>query len=170
MIKTENMSRIDRLASDRHLPKEDYLALIQTMTDEEDVYLASRALAVRESVYGKKVFIRGLIEISNICKNDCYYCGIRASNKNCDRYRLPPDDILACCDEGSVLGFRTFVIQGGEDGYFTDERLVPLITEIKSRYPDCAVTLSLGERSVESYAALRNAGLSPAAGFWGFSF
>ncbi len=158
MIKTDNIRRIDALEKDRHLPKEDYLALIQTMTDEEDAYLAGCARAVREAVYGKKVFIRGLIEISNICKNDCYYCGIRASNKNCDRYRLTPDDILACCEEGYGLGFRTFVMQGGEDGYFTDDRLVPLIAEIKSRYPDCAVTLSLGERSVESYTALRKAG------------
>ncbi|MBO5671222.1 MAG: [FeFe] hydrogenase H-cluster radical SAM maturase HydE, partial [Clostridia bacterium] len=158
MNKTENICRIDRLASEHRLPKEDYLALILTMTDEEDAYLASRALAVRESVYGKKVFIRGLIEISNICKNDCYYCGIRASNKHCERYRLTLDDILACCDEGYALGFRTFVMQGGEDGYFTDDRLVPLIAEIKRRYPDCAVTLSLGERSCDSYKALREAG------------
>ena len=158
MIKTENISRIDRLATDRHLPKEDYLALMQTMTDEEDAYLAACARDVRESVYGKKVFIRGLIEISNICKNDCYYCGIRASNKHCDRYRLTPDDILACCDEGYALGFRTFVMQGGEDGYFTDDRLVPLIAQIKRRHPDCAVTLSLGERSYDSYKALRDAG------------
>lgn len=158
MIKTENISRIDRLATDRHLPKEDYLALMQTMTDEEDAYLAACARDVRESVYGKKVFIRGLIEISNICKNDCYYCGIRASNRACDRYRLTPDDILACCDEGYALGFRTFVMQGGEDGYFTDDRLVPLIVQIKRRHPDCAVTLSLGERSYDSYKALRDAG------------
>ena len=158
MIKTDNIRRIDALEKDRHLTHADYLALIQTMTGEEDAYLASRALAVKESVYGKRIFIRGLIEISNICKNDCYYCGIRASNKNCERYRLTPDDILACCAEGYTLGFRTFVMQGGEDGYFTDDRLVPLITEIKSRYPDCAVTLSLGERSPESYRALREAG------------
>lgn len=158
MIKTDNIRRIDALEQDRRLPHADYLALLQTMTDEEDAYLSSRALAVKKTVYGNKIFIRGLIEISNICKNDCYYCGIRASNKNCERYRLTPDDILACCAEGYALGFRTFVMQGGEDGYFTDDRLVPLIGEIKSRYPDCAVTLSLGERSPDSYRALREAG------------
>ena len=158
MNKTDNISRIDRLAQNHRLPKEDYLALLTTCTDEEDAYLASRALAAKEAVYGKKIFIRGLIEISNICKNDCYYCGIRASNKHCERYRLDAEDILACCDEGYALGFRTFVMQGGEDGYFTDARLVPLLKSIKARYPDCAVTLSLGERSYESYRLLREAG------------
>lgn len=158
MNKSENIRRIDTLECERHLSRDDYLALITTMTDEEEAYLASRALAVKEAVYGNQIFIRGLIEVSNICKNDCYYCGIRASNKNCERYRLQEDDILACCDEGYRLGFRTFVMQGGEDGYFSDERLVPLLQEIKARYPDCAVTLSLGERSYESYAALRGAG------------
>ena len=158
MIKTDNIRRIDRLAEEHRLPKADYLALLSTCTDEEDSYLAARALEVKESVYGKKIFIRGLIEISNICKNDCYYCGIRASNKNCDRYRLDADEILSCCEEGYALGFRTFVMQGGEDGYFTDERLTAILREIKSRYPDCAVTLSLGERSYESYRLLREAG------------
>ena len=157
-MQSENIRRIDALEKHRHLSAEDYLALITTCTEAEDAYLASRALAVKESVYGKKIFIRGLIEISNICKNDCYYCGIRASNRACERYRLEADDILACCDEGYGLGFRTFVMQGGEDGYFTDDRLVPLLRQIKTRYPDCAVTLSLGERSTESYAALRKAG------------
>ena len=158
MIKTDNIRRIDRLASEHCLRKEDYLALLTTCTEAEDAYLAARALETKEAVYGNKIFIRGLIEISNICKNDCYYCGIRASNKNCERYRLTPDDILECCEEGYRLGFRTFVMQGGEDGYFSDERLVPLIKTIKERYPDCAVTLSLGERSYESYQALRKAG------------
>ena len=158
MIHNDNIRRIDTLASERHLSKEDYLALITTINEEEQQYLAQRARQVRESIYGKKVFIRGLIEVSNICKNDCYYCGIRASNRNCDRYRLTPDDILECCAEGYKLGFRTFVMQGGEDGYFSDERLVPLLKAIKTRYPDCAVTLSLGERSYDSYKALREAG------------
>ena len=158
MNKTDNIRRIDRLASEHRLPKEDYLALLGTCTDEEDAYLAACALEAKESVYGKKIFIRGLIEISNICKKDCYYCGIRASNKCCDRYRLDGGDILACCDEGYALGFRTFVLQGGEDGYFTDDRLTAILREIKARYPDCAVTLSLGERPYESYRVLREAG------------
>ena len=158
MNKSENIRRIDVLEHERHLSKGEYLALLTTATKEEDAYLASRALCVKESVYGKKIFIRGLIEVSNICKNDCYYCGIRASNRNCERYRLDADDILACCEEGYALGFRTFVMQGGEDRHFTDALLVPLIREIKERYSDCAVTLSLGERTRESYRRLREAG------------
>ena len=155
---SDNLRRIDRLANDHRLTREDYLALLTTCTDAEDAYLAARALEAKEAVYGKKIFIRGLIEISNICRNDCYYCGIRASNKHCERYRLTQDDILACCEEGYALGFRTFVMQGGEDGYFTDDRLTAILREIKAWYPDCAVTLSLGERSYESYRLLREAG------------
>ncbi len=119
---------------------------------------AAHARAVRHALYGQRVFIRGLIEVSNICRNDCYYCGIRASNKACERYRLTDGDILAACEEGYALGFRTFVWQGGEDGHFTDERLTSLLRAVKAAHPDCAVTLSLGERSRESYAALRHAG------------
>lgn len=115
-------------------------------------------MRVRQEIYGRDVYVRGLIEISNICKNDCYYCGIRRSNLNCDRYRLTPEEILACADEGYALGFRTFVMQGGEDGYFTDERMSEIIRSLKRRHPDCAVTLSLGERSRESYQRLYDAG------------
>ena len=115
-------------------------------------------MAQKANVYGNKIYIRGLIEISNICKNDCLYCGIRASNKNCDRYRLSKAEILECCDEGYALGFRTFVLQGGEDMHFSDEVMCDIVKSIKSRYPDCAVTLSLGERSFESYKALKDAG------------
>lgn len=148
----------DRLAKEHTLKRDEYLEIIRHSGEEEREYLASLARAERERHYGKEVFIRGLIEISNICKNDCYYCGIRASNKNCDRYRLTKDEILECCDEGYALGFRTFVMQGGEDGHFTDDVMVSIVGEIKSRYPDCAVTLSLGERSRESYARLKEAG------------
>ncbi len=153
-----NKERIDRLAEAHTISERDALVLLQTMTPEEKEHLFSCARREREKIYGKDVYIRGLIEISNICKNDCYYCGIRASNGSCDRYRLTEEDILSCCDEGYALGFRTYVLQGGEDGYFTDARLCDLITEIKRRHPDCAVTLSLGERSRESYAKLKAAG------------
>ena len=149
---------IDRLTAERHLAAEEYQALLDGYTTELAAYAAERAVAVRKQVYGNTVYIRGLIEVSNICKNDCLYCGIRRSNAACDRYRLSAEDILACCDEGYALGFRTFVLQGGEDGYFTDERLCALLRQIKAAHPDCAVTLSLGERSYESYAALREAG------------
>ena len=115
-------------------------------------------MARRRTVYGNAVYIRGLIEVSNICKNDCLYCGIRAGNAACDRYRLADEDILAACDEGYGLGFRTFVLQGGEDGHFTDDRLTALLQAIKSAHPDCAVTLSLGERTRESYEKLYAAG------------
>lgn len=146
------------LAETHSLQTENYLYLITHRTEEAAAYAAELAVAARKAVYGDAVYIRGLIEISNICRNDCTYCGIRRSNPNCARYRLTPEEILACCEAGYELGFRTFVMQGGEDGFFTDERLCSLIRQIKAAYPDCAVTLSLGERSRESYAALYAAG------------
>lgn len=149
---------IDTLAESHSLTLDQYETLITGLDPEAADLLASLARTAREAVYGKEVYTRGLIEISNICKNDCLYCGIRGSNADCDRYRLPPEDILACCEEGYALGFRTFVLQGGEDGYFSDQVLCPLIREIKKRYPDCAVTLSLGERSRQSYQRLFDAG------------
>lgn len=149
---------INTLAETHKLPIEGYEYLIEHRTDESAKMLAEKAVAARKEHYGNSVFVRGLIEISNICKNDCLYCGIRRSNPNCQRYRLTPDEILSCADEGYSLGFRTFVLQGGEDGFFTDEVLCDIIRRIKSKYPDCAVTLSLGERSDESYRRLYEAG------------
>ncbi|MBR5539125.1 MAG: [Clostridia bacterium] len=149
---------IDTLAEKHRLSEEEYLEIITCDDSETLDYLAEKARKAREAVYGKDVYIRGLIEVSNICKNDCYYCGIRAGNRNCERYRLTAEDILLAADEGYKLGFRTFVMQGGEDGYYTDEVLVGIIEKIKEKYPDCAVTLSLGERSRESYMLLRKAG------------
>ena len=108
--------------------------------------------------FGRKIWFRGIVEFSNICKCDCHYCGIRCSNHNVSRYRLSPDDIFECCAEGYGAGFRTFVLQGGEDGWFTDERMCDIIRQIKEKWPDCAVTLSLGERSRESYQAMFDAG------------
>ena len=136
----------------------EYKYLIDNRNEEITELLKNEAVKKRKEVYGNTVFIRGLIEISNICKNDCLYCGLRASNKECDRYRLTKEEILSCCDEGYSLGFRTFVMQGGEDLHFTDELLCDIIGEIKKKYPDCAVTLSLGERSYESYKKLYNVG------------
>ena len=149
---------IDRLCENHALSLAEYAQLIDGRDGEAAKLLAARADAVRREVYGNRVFIRGLIEISNICRNDCLYCGIRRSNRSCARYRLEKDDILACCKEGYALGFRTFVMQGGEDAFFTDEVMTDIVRSIKARYPDCAVTLSLGERSDESYARLREAG------------
>jgi len=151
-------SLIDKLERDHSLSLDEYELLISAHTDETTGYIAEKAVEARKAVYADSVYIRGLIEVSNICKNDCLYCGIRRSNRECERYRLTPEQILQCCREGYELGFRTFVMQGGEDTYFTDERLCALIREIKTNHPDCAVTLSLGERSRESYQRLFDAG------------
>lgn len=148
---------IDRLASGDALSREDYLYLIEHRDEARD-YAAAAARAVREKYYGNKVFIRGLIEFTNYCRNNCYYCGIRAGNAKCERYRLTPEEISSCADAGYALGFRTFVLQGGEDPHFTDEVLCGVVRALKVAHPDCAVTLSIGERSYESYLALREAG------------
>lgn len=140
------------------LSDEELRALITSEEPEEAEILKKRADEVRRKYYGDKVFLRGLIEISSYCKNDCLYCGIRRSNKDADRYRLSREDILACCENGYGLGFRTFVMQGGEDSFFTDDYMVSIISEIRSRFPDCAITLSLGERSRESYKRMKEAG------------
>ncbi len=149
---------IEKLESHHSLSLSQYAFLIRHYSEEAALLLAEKAVALRKRFYGNAVYVRGLIEFSNICKNDCFYCGIRKSNSNCQRYRLSEEDIMACCHEGYELGFRTFVLQGGEDGYFTDEIMCRIVSRIKNTYPDCAVTLSLGERSYESYKALRSAG------------
>lgn len=151
-------SLVEKLITEHKLTLEEYEYLIENRNSEVAGYLATEAVRVRKEIYGHAVFIRGLIEISNICKNDCFYCGIRKSNQKCERYRLTAEEILECCREGYDFGFRTFVLQGGEDAFFTDEWLSRLIWNIKSAYPDCAVTLSLGERSKESYQRLFDAG------------
>ena len=148
---------IDKLEKEGVLSFDEYLLLIKNRNKCSD-YLKSRAFEVRKKHYSNKVYIRGLIEFSNYCKNNCYYCGIRRDNKCASRYRLSPDEIISCADSGYDLGFRTFVLQSGEDPYFTDEILCKCIKEIKSRHPDCAITLSLGERSFESYKLLKEAG------------
>lgn len=147
-----------RLIKNRSLSPSEYEKLVLGYDEEIKEYLKAEAVKIRKAIYGNQVFIRGLIEISNICKNNCYYCGIRGGNGNCQRYRLTPDEIFECCVEGYRLGFRTFVMQGGEDGFYTDEILCDLIGRIKESFPDCAVTLSLGERSKESYQRLFDAG------------
>ncbi len=148
---------LDRLSREGILAEREYLYLIRHR-DEARGYAAKLARKTCEDFYGKRVFIRGLIEFTNYCRNNCYYCGIRAGNAKCERYRLTPDEIVACADSGYELGFRTFVMQGGEDPYYTDEVLCGVIRRIKTNHPDCAVTLSVGERSFESYKLLREAG------------
>ena len=149
---------IDRLAAEGTLNDEELLALITMEDGEADRYLAQRAAAVRDRVYGKQVFIRGLIEFTNYCRNDCNYCGIRRSNRNCSRYRLTQEQILGCCEAGYGLGFRTFVLQGGEDLWFTRERITELVRAIKGKFPDCALTLSVGEKDRETYQEWFDAG------------
>lgn len=148
----------EKLAKEHRLALGEYEKLLDGRDGETARFLAEKAVEVRKAIYGNAVYTRGLIEISNLCRNDCLYCGIRRSNRNCERYRLSPEEILACAEEGHALGFRTFVLQGGEDAFFTDEVLCSLLRELKTRFPDCAVTLSLGERSRESYQTLFDAG------------
>lgn len=149
---------IDKLRQTQTLTKEEWTWVIQNRTPEISEYLFEQARDVRKEYYGKVVYIRGLIEFTNICKNDCYYCGIRKSNTNAQRYRLTKEEILECCMHGYGLGFRTFVLQGGEDGYFSDDRMVEIVAAIKAQHPDCAVTLSIGERSYDSYRKFYEAG------------
>lgn len=147
-----------KLEQNHFLTDDEFRLLIEDENCKTLSFLNERASAVRQSVYGNKIYIRGLIEFTNYCKNDCYYCGIRKSNLNAERYRLTKEQIMDCCKTGYNLGFRTFVLQGGEDGYFTDEKIADIITNIKSEYPDCALTLSIGERDYNSYKAFFDAG------------
>ena len=149
---------IDKLCRTRSLSLGEYERLIAQRTPGTARELASRADAVRRRVYGTKVFTRGLIEVSSFCKNDCLYCGIRRSNATARRYRLSADEIVECADTGYELGFRTFVLQGGEDPFFTDDVLCGIVERIHAAHPDCAITLSFGERSRESYERLHEAG------------
>lgn len=149
---------IDKLRTEHTLSKKEWIALIDGRNERTAQYLFENARQIRHAIYGKDIYIRGLIEISNYCRNDCYYCGIRRSNKNVERYRLTPEEILSRVALGYDLGFRTFVLQGGEDPYYSDDLLCGLIHTIKFSHPDCAVTLSLGEREPKSYRRLYEAG------------
>lgn len=149
---------IDQIKNEQTIYREQLQTLLAT-TDEQAInYLRDTARKVADDIYGKQVFIRGLIEFTNYCKNDCIYCGIRRSNPNAQRYRLTEEEILSCCANGYELGFRTFVLQGGEDPYFSDERICNIVAKIKQDYPDCAVTLSIGEKDKASYQAFYDAG------------
>lgn len=153
------MNIVDKFISNQDLTKEEYMELIGMWQNPVAVKkITEEAVRLRKHHYGNKVFIRGLIEFTNYCKNNCYYCGIRRDNREVERYRLTKEDILFCCQQGYALGFRTFVLQGGEDPYFTDERVTDIVSSIKKEYPDCAVTLSIGEKSYDSYAMYREAG------------
>lgn len=151
------MNLLEKLEKERMLTKDQWIQLIGSREVYES-QAAALAKRIREEHFGNQIYVRGLIEFTNYCKNDCYYCGIRRSNPNAERYRLTMEQILECTDTGYELGFRTFVLQGGEDGYYTDERLEEIIKAIKEKHPDCALTLSLGERSRKSYEMFYQAG------------
>ena len=147
---------VEKLRKNRDLSDAELKELIESTEYDKALYTA--ADEVRRERYGDAVFLRGLIEISSYCKNNCLYCGLRASNTKAERYRLSKEEILSCCEEGYELGYRTFVLQGGEDPHFTDELICDIVSEIRKKYPDCAITLSLGEKSRQSYEKFFNAG------------
>ena len=149
---------IDKLEREGVLSHEEFMALIDNRTPELAQYLFERAREVRRRYYGKDVYIRGLIEFTNYCKNDCLYCGIRCSNRNAQRYRLTKQEILDCCREGWELGYRTFVLQGGEDPWYNADRIEDLVRAIKTQHPECAITLSVGEHPREVYQRWKTAG------------
>lgn len=150
---------VDKFIAQNQLEKEEYLYLFGHRSKEIQNRLTEEAVRLRKLYYGNKVYVRGLIEFSNYCRNNCYYCGIRVGNKGVERYRLSEEEILACCKNGHELGIRTFVLQGGEDQSFTDDKIEGIVQKIKKEYPDCAITLSIGERSLESYKRLKAAGV-----------
>ncbi len=149
---------IDRLEETGHLEREEWVSLLADYDEADRLYAAERARIIANRHFGNRIYIRGLIEFTSYCRNDCYYCGLRRSNKKAARYRLTEETILACCETGYKLGFRTFVLQGGEDAGFSDERLCALIGTIRERWPDCALTLSVGEREADVYRRFYEAG------------
>lgn len=149
---------IDKLYMTNNASREELLFILDNIDNETKEYLIEKSHQTRMSTYGDKVYMRGLIEFTNYCKRDCVYCGIRRSNKDADRYRLTDEQIMECVETGDRLGYKTYVLQGGEDAYFTDEKMVEIIKMIKSKYPNNAITLSLGERSYDSYKKMFEAG------------
>lgn len=153
-----NKELINKLNSSRSLSGEEWTQIFSTYAKEDLDYAVSIAHEITTERFGRKIYFRGIVEFTNICKNDCYYCGIRCSNPNVQRYRLDEEDILKCCEDGYAHGFRTFVLQGGEDPYFTKERMCGIVRDIHERWPDCAVTMSIGELDRDYYQALYDAG------------
>jgi biotin synthase len=151
---------IDELFSTQNLDHDQLLILLSQYRNKElSEYLFQKSRTLSQKIFGNKIYIRGLIEFTNYCENNCYYCGIRRNNENVDRYRLSKEDILFCCKQGYELGFRTFVLQGGEDNFYFDELMMSIISEIKREFADCAVTLSIGEKSRETYQKYFDAGV-----------
>ncbi len=152
-------SLIEKLNNDKQLSRGEWCEVFSHWDEDDRAFAAELARKISSEVFGKKIFIRGIIEFSNVCKNDCLYCGIRRSNKNVQRYRLNDDEILSCCEEGYENGFRTFVLQSGEDyAAYPPERMAGIVRRIKQSFPDCAVTLSLGELERDALKLLKDAG------------
>ena len=149
---------IDKLYYENNATKEELIYLLDKIKEDEKDYLLEKSDKIRKKYYDNKVYMRGLIEFTNYCVRNCRYCGIRRDNSKVDRYRLSLDEILECADVGNRLGYKTFVLQGGEDPYFTDERMIEIIQAIRGKYPENAITLSIGERSYESYKKMFEAG------------
>jgi biotin synthase len=149
---------IDKLYGTQQLEKDELVYILKNFDPTASEYLFERSRQVSLEHFGNKIYTRGLIEFTNYCKNNCYYCGIGNNNINADRYRLTFEEIMSCCSEGYELGFRTFVLQGGEDLFYSDSDIVQIIKKIKADYPDCAVTLSIGEKSYDSYLKYYKAG------------
>ncbi len=149
---------IDKLEQTGNLEREAWISLFSEYDEEDQAYAAQKARAIAGYFFGNQIYIRGLIEFTSYCRNNCYYCGLRRDNEKAERYRLTAQEILSCCERGYTLGFRTFVLQGGEDLWYTDDRMEALIRQIKKKYPDCALTLSVGEREEASYRRWYEAG------------
>ena len=160
MYRIDNMNIAEKFINTHELTKEEYVELIRLAESDVQVreQLKEEAVRLQKKYYGTDVYTRGLIEFTNYCRNNCYYCGIRNGNRNAQRYRLTKEEILDCCANGYELGFRTFVLQGGEDPYYTDEKLAEIVREIRVLYPECAITLSVGEHSKETYRLWKEAG------------
>ena len=153
-----NRELILKLEKDSHLTKDEFSILLSTYTQSDILFAREKAQQIAKAHFGNNVYIRGLIEFTNICSRNCYYCGLRCGNNDISRYRLSEEEILSCCSEGYRLGFRTFVLQGGEDPHFTDDVMCSIIEKIKLSFPDCVITLSIGEKSRETYQKYFDAG------------
>ena len=149
---------INKLKNSQKLTYDEFLFLLNNRDEKLDDELKQLAVQKRKQRFGNEVFVRGLIEFTNYCKNNCFYCGIRCGNKNADRYRLTKEQILDCCEQGYQIGYRTFVLQGGEDMFFTPDKIADIVYAIKQKYPDCAITLSVGEHSKQTYQKWFDAG------------
>ena len=153
-----NTELIKKLNIERNLSEKEWIQIFDTYDEEDLEYAMDMAHEITVARFGRKIYFRGIVEFTNVCRNDCYYCGIRAGNSNCQRYRLEKEDILKCCEDGYEHGFRTFVLQGGEDPHYTKEVMTDIVRAITERYPDCAVTMSIGELDRDFYQALYDAG------------